>query len=113
MANVPDSLKKEVIKLGSSIKDSISTLKEMFLQHKEVKGIQRNPNTLNNYLFRAISYIESNRGAPGQAALISMDIAQKETDKLLEKVKTLFNGPWKEYRQKSEAIQYSLFKEFD
>lgn len=113
LSNVPDSLKKEVIKLGSALKDSIGTLKEMFLQHKEVKGIQRNPNTLNNYLFRAINYIDSNRGAPGKTAQIAIEIAQKETDMLLEKVKILFGNPWKEYRQKAEAIQYSLFKKFD
>lgn len=112
-SNVPDSLKKDALKLGTALKDSISALKELFFQHKEVKGIQRNPNTLNNYLYRAVSYIESNRGAPTQTALISMDIARRETERVVEKVKAMFDGAWKDYRQKVEAVQFSLFKDFE
>ncbi|MBL7810106.1 MAG: hypothetical protein JNN28_19955 [Saprospiraceae bacterium] len=112
-SNVPDSLKKDAVKLGSALKDSISTLKELFFQHKEVKGIQRNPNTLNNYLSRPFDYIEANRGGPNASAKIAMDAAKKETDAVIERVNQLFDKSWKEYRDKVEVVKYSLFKDFE
>ena len=108
---MPDSTKKEVVKLGGAIRDSISVLKEQFFQHKEVKGIQRSSKNLNSYFWRATGYIEGNIGAPNATAQLAMKNAEEETNKLLEKVKTLFDINWKEYRAKAEAVQYSLFKD--
>ncbi len=112
-SNVPDSLKKEAMKMGSALKDSIGVLKEKFFQHKEVKGIQRNPNTLNNYLYKPFGYLESNRGAPNHTTQIAIDAAKRETDALIQKVNELFDTSWKTYREKVETIRYSLFKNFD
>ncbi len=111
--NVPDSLKKDVIKLGASIKDSIGVLKEKFFQHKEQKGIQRNPNALNAYLARPFDYIEGNQGAPNAATQTSISIAKRETDKVVELVNELFDTSWKDYRSKVETVKFSLFKDFD
>ena len=111
--NVPDSLKKEVSKLGSTLKDSISTLKEKFLQHKEVKGIQRNPNTLNANFWTAFGYIEGGQGAPNAATQTAIAKAKREAESLIEKVNTLMDGQWKEYRTKAENVKFSLFKDFD
>ena len=112
-AQVPDSLKKETLKLGSAIQDSIGALKELFFQHKEVKGIQRNPNVLNARLRMAMEYIDSGSGAPNATAQVAIANAKSETEALIEKVNALFEKNWKEYREKAEAIRYSLFKDFD
>ncbi len=109
--NVPDSLKKEVLQAGKTLQDSIGVLKDAFITQKEGKGIQRNPNTLNAVCYRAIEYIESGRGAPNASARIAIQAAQKAADAVLARVEALFQGPWKEYRKKAEAVQYSLFKE--
>lgn len=111
--NVPDSLKKDIVKQGSALKDSISTLKELFFQHKEAKGIQRNPKTLNNYLSRPFDYIDANRGGPNASANIAIEAAKQETDMVIERINQLFDKPWKEYREKVELVKYSLFKDFD
>ena len=111
--NVPDSLKKDVVKLGGTVKDSIAALKELFFAHKEIKGIQRNPNALNARLGQAFDYIEGNQGAPNAAAQTAIAIAKRETDAVVEKVNALFDTQWKEYRLKAEAVKYSLFKEYD
>jgi hypothetical protein len=113
LSNVPDSLKKEAMKLGSALKDSISMLKEQFFQHKEAKGIQRNPNTLNGHLYKPFGYLESNRGAPNQTTQIAIDNAKRETDAMIKKVNELFDTAWKSYREKVEIIKYSLFKDFN
>lgn len=111
--NVPDSLKKDVVKLGGALKDSISTLKDLFFRHKDVKGIQRNPNVLNAHLSQAFEYIEGNQGPPNAVAQLSIENAQKSTDAVLEKINAFFDGQWKDYRAKAEAVKYSLFKDFD
>ena len=112
-ANVPDSLKKEVNKLGASIKDSITVLKEKFFQHKEVKGIQRNPNVLVSQIRKALGYIGGGVGAPNATTQTAIASAKKEADALIESVNLLFDTKWKEYREKVEAVKFSVFKEFD
>lgn len=112
-ANVPDSTKKETLKLGSALKDSISVLKEKFLQHKEVKGIQRNPETMNAKFFTALEYVGGNIGAPNTVAQTAISTAKKQAEELIGKVNALFDTQWKDYRTKVEAVKYSLFKDFE
>ncbi|MFN4255403.1 MAG: WD40/YVTN/BNR-like repeat-containing protein [Saprospiraceae bacterium] len=112
-ANVPDSLKKAVTDLAKPLRDSISTLKELFFAQKEGKGIQRNPNYLTSHFWRARGYIEEGRGAPNPAAQTAVEIAKSKTESIISRVNTLFDTQWKDYRSKAEAVRYSLFKDFD
>ncbi|HNM25695.1 MAG TPA: hypothetical protein PKL15_09705, partial [Saprospiraceae bacterium] len=113
LANTPDSTKKEVIKLGKTLRDSIGVLKEAFFNQKEGKGIQRNPDNLNARYWKAMGYMQPGLEAPDANARVAIDEARVETDKLLERINALFDGPWKDYRAKVERLQYSLFKDFD
>jgi photosystem II stability/assembly factor-like uncharacterized protein len=113
LAYAPDSLKKDALKAGAALKDSISALKDRFFEHKEVKGIQRNPNTMNAKYWKAVSYINGGQGAPNAASQTAISTAKKEADALLQKVNDLFGQPWQSYREKVEAVRYSLFKDFD
>ncbi|MCB0576232.1 MAG: hypothetical protein KDC61_16875, partial [Saprospiraceae bacterium] len=61
----------------------------------------------------AIRYINGGQGAPNASARLAIDDAKKYWAELLEKVNALFDGPWKEFRNRVEAVQYSLFKDFD
>ena len=108
---VPDSTKKEVLQLGSALRDSIANLKDLFFTHKEAKGIQRNPNTLNNHLSRALNYIRNSEGSPNGNAQIAIRFAETETARVTEQVNALFETKWAEYRQKAAAIEAPLFKE--
>ena len=109
--NVPDSVKKEVLKLGKTLQDSIGALKAGFFMQKEPKGIERDPNNLNAYLFKALGYIGDGMGAPNATAQIAIREAKQEVDKLVARVNGLFEKDWKTYREKAEGIKYSLFKE--
>jgi len=111
--NVPDSLKKEVNKLGASIKDSIGVLKEKFFQHKEVKGIQRNPDVLTAKFWTALGYIGGSPGAPNAASQTTIATAKQAADSLIEKVNVLLDTSWKDYRSKAELVKFSLFKDFE
>jgi hypothetical protein len=111
--NVPDSVKKETLKLGSAVKDSISVLKDEFFNHKETKGIQRGRDGLNSFYWSALGYINGNMGAPNSTAKIAIEKARRETDTILEKINKLFDNQWVEYRKQVELIKYSLFKDWD
>ncbi|MFM8489838.1 MAG: hypothetical protein ACKOCH_26165, partial [Bacteroidota bacterium] len=78
--NVPDSVKKETLKLGNAIKDSINVLKDGFFNHKETKGIQRGRDGLNSFYWNALGYINGNVGKPNSTARIAMDKARRETE---------------------------------
>ena len=112
-ANVPDSTKKETLKLGSAIKDSITVLKEKFFQHKEIKGIQRDPDNMNAKLFNALGYIGGCQGAPNAVAQTAVTTAKQQAEGLINRVNTLFDTQWKDYRSKVEAVKFSLFKDFE
>ena len=111
--NVSDSSRKEVLKLGNTLKDSISVLKNEFFQQKEPKGIQRDPDNLNASFYRALGYIGGGKGAPNATTQIAIQQAKTEAEKLVQRINTLFDQPWLNYRKQVEKIQYSLFKNFD
>jgi len=110
-ANVPDSTKKPVLDLGKTLRDSIGVLKEVFFQQKEPKGIQRNPNQLNNHLRTATTYISASPAEPNGNARVAIKMAEEEVVKALARVDELLGKPWAEYREKAEGVKVLLFKE--
>lgn len=112
LVNVPDSTKKETLKLGSAIKDSIAVLKDKFFNHKEGKGIQRGPAGLNSMVWQAMGYINGNQGAPNATTKIAIDRAKSEAEAVITSINSLFDTQWVDFRKKVEAIQYSLFKDW-
>lgn len=111
--NVPDSLKKDVLKLGAAIKDTISNLKEQFFQHKEEKGIKRGEDNMNSKIWRALGYIRRNDGEPNSTAEIAANTAKQDAEALISKINELFETQWTEFRSTAETIQYTLFKDFE
>ena len=77
MEYAPDSLKKEITKMGKSLQDSIKQLEEKYMMPDGLKGIQRDPNLLQGQLWRTSSYIRASNGSPNQSARIMMDQTKK------------------------------------
>jgi hypothetical protein len=110
--NVPDSLKKEAVKLGSAMRDSISTVKSMFFNQKEnQKGYTAPVESLNSKFYDAYNYIGQSKGAPNQNAQIAIKKATTEADRVLAKVDQVMGEQWKTYREKAEGVKFSLFKD--
>ncbi|MEY3241329.1 MAG: hypothetical protein RIR11_2768 [Bacteroidota bacterium] len=110
--NVPDSLKKEALKLGTAAKDSIGVLKSLFFSQKEnLKGIQPDTKDLNADFWTAKTYIGESIGAPSQTAQIAIKKAEENLANVLAKVDQFFGAQWKTYKEKAEGVKYSLFKE--
>jgi photosystem II stability/assembly factor-like uncharacterized protein len=110
--NVPDSTKKVVTDLAKPIRDSIANLKSLFFSQKEIKGIQRNPDFLNSRFWKARGYISEGRAEPNATAKIAVNEVNEELNRTVEKINTLFDNPWTEYKTAVEGVKYSLFKEF-
>lgn len=113
LANAPDSLKKEIADLGKALKDSITNLENLYFDPPNQKGIQRNPNTLSGTMWGARRYISNSEGAPSQSAQVMMDKARREISETVNKINSLFENDFKAYKEKVEAVQYSLFKDFE
>jgi len=111
LANTPDSLKKEVLERGKALRDSIAALKELFFAQKEGKGIQRNPDKLNDHLNRAISYLNASPGEPNATAQTAVRAAEKSVEEVIAQVNALLGTPWNEYRQKVEQVPIKLLSD--
>ena len=113
LENAPDSLKKEISKMGKSLQDSVTQFEKKYMMPEGLKGIQRDPNLLGGQLRRTSSYIGASDGAPNQSARMMMDQTKKMVGEILTKINELMDKDFAEYRKKVEAVDYSLFKEFD
>jgi photosystem II stability/assembly factor-like uncharacterized protein len=113
LVNAPDSLKKEISKMGKALQDSIANLEKRYMMPAGLKGIQRNPNLLSGTLWRTSSYIGASDGAPNQAARTMMEKARKDTGEILNGINRLFAEDFAAYQKKVEAVQFSLFKAFE
>jgi photosystem II stability/assembly factor-like uncharacterized protein len=112
LAHTPDSLKKEITKMGKAIQDSISVLEKKYMMPDDLKGIQRDPNLLQGQLWQTTSYIRASEGAPNQSARIMMNQTKRMVGDILNEINTLLEKDFAEYKTKVEGVDFSLFEEF-
>ena len=74
-----------------------------------LKGIQRNPNSLNALMWGARRYLRSSYGKPTPNAQLAIDKAQTAITGTLEEVNTFFTTDWMDYKDKVKAMEYDLF----
>ena len=113
LEHAPDSLKKEIADLGKALQDSIKNIESEYMLPAGLKGIQRNPSLLGGQLWRTSSYIGSSEGAPNQSAKIMMKKTEDMVSEILDKINALMDNDFAGYQKKVEAVEYSLFKEYD
>ncbi len=111
--NVPDSTKKEVLKLASAIKDSIGNYQTQILGKKDQKGINRDDQTLLSKLYTTSSYLSSSEGNPSANMLLSYEQTKIEVEKIVAKVNLLLEKDYTAWQTKAETVQYSLFKKVE
>lgn len=114
LINVPDSTKKEVVKLAKNLKDSISALQLKILGAKEPgKGINRSEEHISAKVMGARWSITSCEGAPSTNAMIPFNKAKKEVAAAIAKVNVLIEEKMPEFQAKAETVKYSLFKKIE
>ncbi|MEZ4960289.1 MAG: hypothetical protein R2830_10780 [Saprospiraceae bacterium] len=111
LVNAPDSLKKEIGKLGKSLQDSIGKLEKLYMLPEGLKGIQRDPDNLMGKLYRTSGYIDASDGAPNQSALTMIALTKKELNTVVSEINRFLETDMEAYKKQVEGVQYSLFKE--
>ncbi len=106
---VQDTTKKAMTKLNKSTKKQLEDLIISYVDKDKLKGIQRNPNTLNAVMGTAQRYLRSSYGKPTPNAQVAIDKAEKAVTKSLVEIDTFFKGDWVEYQAKVKAMEFDLF----
>lgn len=113
MVNAPDSTKKEIEKLGKTMKDSILTIQKMFIEPNDVKGIVRSSNVVMDAIQKANYLLATSPGKPSSNGQAAIDVAKIKARKVLDSVNQFFEKDWIKYQQKVEAARSSLFKKYE
>lgn len=113
MEVAPDSLQKDMKKLGKVMLDSIAQLEELYMQPQGLKGIQRTSDNVMGKLYEARRYVSSSMGSPNQAARRAMQVARDRTADALEQINEFFTTDFQEYQEKVQSASFPLFKEYE
>ena len=100
MVNAPDTIQDQISDMNKDLMKEIKRLEDLFMMPEDVKGIQRNPNTVNAKLGSASYYIGSSWGDIGQNAMQAISIAHDTVDHASEEVSNFIEGAWSEYLMK-------------
>lgn len=112
LSSAPDSTKKNVVKWGKEMKDSILNLQKMFIAPRDVKGIVRTSDGLMEKIGQAHQMIATAPGGLTTNTQYAITDAKKTATHVFDKVNDFFKIDWAKYRQKMDALKYPVFKEF-
>jgi photosystem II stability/assembly factor-like uncharacterized protein len=113
MVNQEDTVKIEIKDLGKIQSEQIDSLMNLFMDPVGLKGIQRNPKTLNALTWRTRTYIYDSYGAPTENAKLIINKYNTLSDQLINGVNDYISGDWKKYQEKVEAIPKQIFKKLE
>ncbi len=113
LVNVPDSLKKEIIDEGKTMRDTMNNMIHQVLMPKDFKGIDSNYPALSNDIWRTSSYVYDSKGAMNATTQIAVQQIKEKIKDYIEQVNGFFENEWLEYQEKVNGIEYSLFKEYE
>lgn len=105
-----DSAAKRIAKLSEPLKDSIANLKLLFMQAAGVQYYEEITVRLNDKLYAAFGYLQSNEN-PSTNAEIAVKNAELLTNDVVERVNAFFKGPWAQFRGVVESEKVKPFKE--
>ena len=104
-----DALKPK--KQMKEISNSIDSLSNLFMDPEGLKGIQRNPNTLNNRLWTARRYLGSSWTIPGQNAMKAVTNAKKEAEETIKAVNKFIQVDYLLFQETINGLRVKIFKE--
>ena len=113
MVNVVDSVKTEIKELSKVMNDSLKVFTELYFPPKDFKGIDGVTKRLTSHLWGTTSYLEDIVDKPHDSAVIAVNTAKQEINKVIDRINHFFENDWKDYRERVESVEYSLFKEYE
>ncbi len=113
LINAPDSIQTQLKDLGKALNDSIAKLELLYMQAADVKGIKRNPSDLMASLYTVSGYMDNINGTTSQMFTYSLAKARSQTETTLSQINVFIENDFNPYREKVEALNLSVFKEFE
>ncbi len=111
-ANVPDSLKKDLLKEAGGLKDTVQVFKKLFMsQAVEPKGIQAEGDFLVGRLWETGDRLDDEPGAPGENAQILLRQTEARVEEAISKINAFIEKDYLGWRAKAEKVPVALFKE--
>ena len=104
-----DSLKKQ----AKALADSLTNLRELFLNKEDVQGIFRSNDNVSSKIGAPSRYLNSSYYGVGETHEILMREAQKALDAALKRVNSFYTTTWKSFENQVKAKQVSPFKEWE
>ncbi len=104
-----DTTLKEIKKEADELKKEMDRLEELYMMPEGLKGIQRNPKTLNGLLGTASYYIGSSWEKPGDNAMRAVKEAWDKTDEAVGEIDNFFSKKWKPFKTRFEALGLTPF----
>lgn len=103
-----DSAASRIGKLAKPLTDSINTLKLLFMQAKDQHYYEEITVRLNDKLYAASGYIQSN-AIPAENAMAALLNAEQLTNQIVQRVNAFFEKEWNAFRAETEKEKMKLF----
>ncbi|MBL7812643.1 MAG: hypothetical protein JNL57_10510 [Bacteroidetes bacterium] len=105
-----DSANTRLKKLAEPLRDSLKTLKWLYMLPADFRGYEDVSVHLMNWLADAAGLIESS-AAPSGNAETAVSLAEAETTKTIARVNAFFAGPWLKWKEAVEKEKMKPFKD--
>jgi len=105
-----------VVDLQDTIKSmyvEIDSLMNLYMDPTGLKGIQRNPKTINSNLWRTRAYLRATEGPPSPNGQVKIDQVTEMAKGVIEGGNEFFKDDWLVFRRMYEALELKIFKDFD
>lgn len=110
---VEDSLKNEITDGADSLRQMIRDLQHSVLQPQNFEGYDHVTIRLEDHLWTARGLAYDTYGRFGDNAQNAMAVARNGVTEFVDSVNELVAGYWTEWQQKVEAMDYTLFEEYE
>jgi len=104
-----DSLKKQ----AKALTDSLTTMRELFLNKEDVQGIFRSNDNVSSKIGAPSRHLNSAYYGISETHEILMREAQKSLDAALKRLNGFYSKTWKSFENEVKALQVSPFKEWE
>jgi len=108
-----DTIAQALIDSSKTLIKKLDSLETQYMNPRGFDGYDHVTQRLNNLLYNAHSYINSDEKAPGENAMNALRRAENETEEVISQVNEFFTNEWKVWREKVENYQLSLFKDYE
>lgn len=110
IVNVEDTLQDSIKSMGKILKDSISTLMELYMTPEDFKGYDHVTERLGDKMWNAYSFLLATNGAPTKNGEDAIKNFLREGEGVVKRINAFFREDWKKYENFVNSVDKPLFK---